>query len=269
MTASNDSAAIDCHAHVFSREGAPILGSRYRPEYAATPEMWRSLWPQANVGRGVLVQPSFFGTHNEEMLAALARDPERLRGVAVVDPWWNDMALARLATGGVRAIRLNLVGFTDYSRYGAEEWLQLYRRLGSHGLHLEIFVDRGRLPDIAKCIESVEVTTIFDHFGNPGEKPEAIDATFAAVARLARTRPVGCKFSGLYRMGAVEPRVMVLRWCEAAGHERLLWGSDWPWTRHEAGREYGALRAEMESWMEPALAHRVLWDNAAALYGFA
>src|SRR5205085_941659 len=141
------------------------------------------------------------------------------RGVAVVDPWWTDAALARLADAGVRGIRLNLVGFTNYAKYGAEEWLQLYRRLPAQRMHLEVFVDRGRLPDIAACLEAVEVTTIFDHFGNPGTTADAIDATFAAVAKLARTRPVGCKLSGLYRVGALDPRLAVLRWVEAAGHE--------------------------------------------------
>src|SRR6476661_7179353 len=94
--------AVDCHAHVFSADAPAVAGARYRPAYEATLEAWRAQWSRAGVTHGVLVQPSFFGTDNREMLAAIAQAPDRVRGVAVIHHDASDAAIARLHDGGVR-----------------------------------------------------------------------------------------------------------------------------------------------------------------------
>src|SRR6476661_4454491 len=114
--------AVDCHAHVFSADAPAVAGARYRPAYVATLEAWREQWARAGVTHGVLVQPSFFGADNREMLAAIAQAPERLRGVAVVDSGADEAHIDRLHTGGVRAIRLNLLGVADYSGFSGGAW---------------------------------------------------------------------------------------------------------------------------------------------------
>src|SRR5215216_5526834 len=113
---------VDCHAHVFSRDAPAIPGARYRPGYAATLTEWQSHWRGAGITHGVLVQPSFFGTDNREMQACLERDPARLRGVAVISPGATASEISRLHEAGVRAIRWNLYGVTDYAPYRATEW---------------------------------------------------------------------------------------------------------------------------------------------------
>ena len=259
---------VDTHAHVFTRDAPAVAGARYRPDYEATLDHWMALWPAAGVTHGVLVQPSFFGTDNSEMLRALAAHPHRLRGVAVVDPEITDEELARLQAGGVRAIRLNLAGIADYSPYASHRSMALLERIHARGMHVEVHGDAGRLPEIAPLLGPSHVCVVFDHFGNPGASDAEVDATFARVAVLAHLCRVGVKLSGAYRIGNVDPRHMALRWLEIVGHENLVWGSDWPWTRHESGRDYAALRGDLERWLPEGLAPRVLWDNAAALYGF-
>jgi predicted TIM-barrel fold metal-dependent hydrolase len=73
---------VDCHAHVFSATAPPVAGARYRPSYAARLAAWRALWRPAGITHGVLIQPSFFGTNNTEMLATIAptRRAARRRG---------------------------------------------------------------------------------------------------------------------------------------------------------------------------------------------
>src|SRR5258705_10482764 len=117
---------VDCHAHVFSATAPAVAGARYRPSYAARLAAWRALWRHGGITHGVLIQPSFFGTNNAEMLATIASDPSRLRGVAVVDPEIAEAQLARLDAGGVRAIRLNLRGTSDLSTYSAGRWTPLF-----------------------------------------------------------------------------------------------------------------------------------------------
>jgi len=259
---------VDTHAHVFSATAPPVAGFRYRPAYAATLEDWRARWGPAGITHGVVVQVSFYGTDNSEVLAAIASDPSRLRGVVVVDPSIDDPELARLHEGGIRAIRLNVKSVADYAPFAGEAWKSLYRRIHALGWHVETYVDGGRLPEIAPAFADTPVAVVFDHFGNPGATPEAIDATFAAVTALAREREVFAKLSAPYRLGGANPAGLAARWLEAVGATNLLWGSDWPWTNFESAQDYGRLRSMLGDWAPATLRPAILWDNAARLYGF-
>lgn len=74
---------IDTHAHVFSPEGTFAQEARCVPAYRAGLDEWFALQERAGVTHGVLVQPSFYGTDNSVLPAALAVHPQRLRGVVV------------------------------------------------------------------------------------------------------------------------------------------------------------------------------------------
>jgi predicted TIM-barrel fold metal-dependent hydrolase len=260
---------IDTHAHVFSATAPPVAGFRYRPAYAATLDDWRSHWASAGVARGVVVQPSFFGTDNSEALAAVAADPAHLRAVAVVDPGFGSEALARLDRAGARALRLNLKSAPDYAAFATADWLALYARAHALGWHAEVYVDTGRLPEIVPAFGPSPIAVVFDHFGNPGVTPRAQDATFAAVASLARTRPVWAKLSAHYRLGGADPAPLAARWIDAVGEGQLVWGSDWPWTSFEREHNYGKLRDALDGWVGAARARAIAGENAARLYGFA
>src|SRR4051812_30791001 len=123
------SRAVDCHFHVFSTSAPSVPAARYRPAYAARLEDAQALWRANGITHGVVVQPSFFGTDNAEVLAAVARDREHLRAVVVVDPTFDAAAIAALDDAGAVALRLNLKGMADYSPYGSDEWRALYARL--------------------------------------------------------------------------------------------------------------------------------------------
>src|SRR3546814_17360805 len=56
---------------------------------------------------GVLVQVSVHGTDNRLMLETLRAHPQRLRGVAVVDPGLPERDYAALREQGVRGLRIN------------------------------------------------------------------------------------------------------------------------------------------------------------------
>jgi len=259
---------FDTHAHVFSATAPAVAGARYRPAYAATLEDWRSRWGTAGITHGVVVQVSFYGTDNAEVLAALAQDPSRLRGVAVVDPSIGEAELSRLHEGGIRAIRLNVKSAPDYAPYASDAWKALYRRIHARGWHVETYVDTGRLPEIAPAFAGTPVAVCFDHFGNPGATHAQADTTFRAVAALAKEREVFAKLSAPYRLGGTNPASLAARWLDAVGPRNLVWGSDWPWTNHEHANDYGRLRSMLEDWMPAALRPAILWDNAARLYGF-
>lgn len=262
------SRAVDTHAHVFSATAPAIAGARYRPGYAATLEAWQAHWPRNGITGGVVVQVSFFGTDNGEVLAAIARDPERLRGVAIVAPEADAAALRALDDAGIRALRLNLTGVGDFAPFSTAAWRALFDRAAALGWHVEVLVDAGRVPAIAEAMAAHALPVVFDHFGNPGATDDDVARSFEAIARLAVRKPVWCKLSAPYRLGGAEPRRLAERWLEIVGPARLVWGSDWPWTGHEAARDYDDLRANVERWVGVERAPAVLWDNAARLYRF-
>jgi predicted TIM-barrel fold metal-dependent hydrolase len=268
MSAVKTKKGVDTHAHVFSAHAPAVPGARYRPDYAAEPAAWRALWPAAGITHGVVVQPSFFGADNREMLDTLAGDREHLRGVAVLWPNTDDETIERFHDQGVRATRLNLRGARDYSEYCTEAWRNFYCRLHERGWHVECFVDTGRLPDIAPAFDGAPIAVVFDHFGAPGNAPNIIKATFTAVRRLTAEREVWCKFSGPYRLEGGDAKEHAARWLEAVGPSRILWGSDWPFTGFEGSGDYASLRARLAEWIPREHEAAVLWDNAARLYGF-
>jgi predicted TIM-barrel fold metal-dependent hydrolase len=261
---------IDTHAHVFSAEAPAVTGARYRPAYGADLTAWRALWEASGITHGVLVQPSFFGSDNREMLETLSSDPRHLRGVAVLSPIVaDDATLGRFHRAGVRAIRLNLKGAVDYGEYASVSWRRLFERVHELGWHVEVFVDAGRLPEVEPAFKGTRIAVVFDHFGNPGAGAATSEATFDAARRLMAEREVWVKLAAPYRLEGAEPRALAQRWLETVGPRHLVWGSDWPWTRHEAGVEYARLRAMLDDWIDASLRPAVLWDNAARLYQFA
>lgn len=76
----------DAHAHVL-HPGAQghIAGARYEPFDAAV-HLYRTMLAEVGFERGVLVNPSTYGTHHTVLLDALRSAPNELRGIAVVPP---------------------------------------------------------------------------------------------------------------------------------------------------------------------------------------
>src|SRR5438045_9706293 len=109
-TCSTSITGIDSHAHVFSRGLKLAATRRYAPDYDATLAEYLNHLGTHGLSHGVLVQPSFLGTDNRYLLAALQQAPAQLRGVVVVEPEISRGMLNDMAHIGVVGVRLNLMG---------------------------------------------------------------------------------------------------------------------------------------------------------------
>ena len=100
--------ACDCHCHVFGPAARfPYAEPRsYTPDDAPL-ESYLALLDRLGCERGVLVQPSAYGRDNRAMLDALAREPKRLRGVAVGGAELTRATLEQWHAAGVRGLRAN------------------------------------------------------------------------------------------------------------------------------------------------------------------
>jgi len=254
--------AVDCHFHVFEAHQAQP-GARYAPPYAAPLAAWRALAEPLGVRRGVLVQTSFMGTDNRGLLAQLAAQPEALRGIAVVPPTIGLAQLCELREAGVCGLRLNLVGTAhDLSAWPAAG-TSFWDALQVLGWHLELHTDIGRLPQVLAQLPQ-DVPLVLDHMGKPAAV-SAQDPTVRAVR--ARAAPVHVKLSGAYRLGGREPGALARLWLGELGPDRLLWGSDWPCTNHEAQADYPALFGALADWLrDDAAVHAARVLNPGRLY---
>lgn len=269
--AQSPSCRVDTHAHVFER-GLPLTDDRrYAPGYDATLDTYLQLLNTHDIGRAVLVQPSFLGTDNRYLLQALSRATHRLRGVAVVAPDVSEEALAELHAQGVTGIRLNLIeqALPDLA---AKPWASLLERLSRLGWHIELHRNAQDLAPLLDPLMETGVPVVVDHFGRPDPEKGIRDPGFKTLLGYGGTGRVWVKVSGAYRCavpgsGFVHEATHQL--VEHFGAERLMWGSDWPHTQYEQVMNYGqSLSALLELGLDTAVVDAILCTTPASFYGF-
>ena len=258
---------IDCHAHVFTRDCRLAADRRYTPDYEAPLANYLAMLDRHGMSHGVLVQPSFLGSDNSHLLESLRSAPGRLRGVAVVDPEVSDEELESMTAAGVVGVRLNLIGLDDPADAARHCDRNLLRRLARRGWHVEIHA-RGAVMAVAlDRALAADAPVVIDHFGLPDPALGRNDPGFGAVLGLAGYPALWVKLSGPYRF-ALDADPIAETLVDAFGGARLLWGSDWPWTQYEAGRNYSACLAWLDKWVpERAARDAILGANPARLYG--
>lgn len=262
---------VDTHAHIFSAAGPFAPGARYRPDYEAGIERWLALWPEAGVTHGVLVQPSFLGTDNGQLLAALQARPAILRGVVVVDPSVTRGELQQWHEYGVRGVRLNLLGVVDFSVFGGPEWKRVFGRMAELGWHLEVQCEGERFAALLSVLHDLprSLALVIDHFGLPAPATSDACTGVTAILRAARIHPVHIKLSAPYRLRGADPEKYASLYLAELGADRLLWGSDWPWTNHEHGRAYANCLSLLRDWVSLKGEQKMILDSAPKrLYGF-
>ncbi|WP_417661128.1 amidohydrolase family protein [Pseudomonas sp.] len=270
MTSSQLS-GIDTHAHIFSR-GLPLAsGRRYNPDYDALVEQYLGLLDSCGLAHGVLVQPSFLGTDNSFMLAALDKYPERLRGIAVVLPSICVDELDRLAASGVVGVRLNLVGqqLEDYSN---ECWQNFFQQIAARDWSVEIQRSLDDLAQILPAILQTGVNVVIDHFGLPHGGINPQQANHKAFLELLANQQIWLKLSAPYRSDLTAQQVAdmfgLLR-VASGGVDRMLWGSDWPHTQFENSTSYREQFQKVQALLgDPLEWQKVMCANPSRLFKF-
>jgi predicted TIM-barrel fold metal-dependent hydrolase len=260
--------AVDSHAHVFDAGCRLAEPRRYTPGYEAPVDRYLQVLDRAGVRFGVLVQPSFLGTDNSYLVAGLVRYPSRLRGVAVVAPEVTDSELQTMAAVGVRGLRYNLLSL-DPALLATSGYRALTRRAAALGWLIEVQVQGAALPGVLDVLLADAATVVVDHFGRPGAADPDDDPGFRRLTDFGPRGPVWVKLSATYRQGGRDMATYAAKLLARLGPERLLWGSDWPWTQHEALTSYAECLALIDGWLVPDAGVQARFDRASRmLYGF-
>lgn len=258
--------SVDTHAHVFTCALPLMPGRRYTPTRDATLGDYFAELDRHGVGAGVLVQPSFLGTDNSHMLAALEHARERLRGIAVVDPDVSDRTLDQMGRSGVVGIRFNLIG-DDPKKLARPEWRALARRAADRGWQIELHANGGDLPDLLDLFEPVGTHLVVDHFGRPDPARGCDDEGFRRLLAAGPGGNIWVKLSGAYRLGGADAALYARTLIDALGPGRLVWGSDWPFTQFEATRRYADGVAEFTRWCDEKT-QAAIAATSRTLFGF-
>lgn len=266
--------AVDTHAHVFVRGLKLAERRRYAPGYDAPVDEYLQLLDRNGISNGVLIQPSFLGTDNSYMIAALRRYPARLRGVAVVETAASERELATLAAEGVVGIRLNMVE-SPPPDLRSNTWQPLLRRVAKLKWQVEIHKEARDLPVMIPPLLDAGVNVVVDHFGRPDPTLGVEDPGFKYLLSTGKSRQVWIKLSGAYRNGAngVGDRIAreaIPLLLQAFGPSRLLWGSDWPHPEFEKEVSMTTICIrEFDSWIQdPAQRHTILVNTPVELFRF-
>lgn len=265
--------ATDTHAHVFGpSEKYPLTPDRsYTPPDSPFDEYMRLL-ATLGLDRGVIVQPSIYGTDNRATLDALRAAPDRLRGIAVVDADGPDAELEEMHRLGVRGVRFNLL-YRGGVAYEAAE--RLARRIGPMGWHIQFLIDISAVEGFAAKLAALPVPVVIDHIGHMDAAKGVDHPAFRDLVAMLGDGRTWVKLSGAYRVSAQDrpPFDDVLPLARAlveARADRMVWGSDWP---HPAVTRPmpndGDLLDLLADWVrDEATRDRILRDNPAALYDF-
>ncbi|PLZ03180.1 amidohydrolase [Burkholderia sp. WAC0059] len=278
--------ACDCHVHVIgAASDYPMLPDRaYTPPAATVAELNGHL-ARLNLRRAVLIQPSFYGTDNRCMMAALRELGDAARGVAVIGDDTDDGALEALAAGGVRGVRVNLESIGVDDPAAARDALRaLAARVAPLGWHIQVYAASHVVAALAGLIADLGVPIVLDHFAMLTAGGGIGHRDVDAILPLVRDGHAYIKLSAPYRVSAAAPRYAdvapIARAFIGANPARVLWASDWPHTNRTPGArpvdvspfrpiDDAAVLDEARAWCaSDDLRNKLFVENPARLYGF-
>jgi predicted TIM-barrel fold metal-dependent hydrolase len=265
---------IDAHAHVFSRDLQLIGARRYSPEYDATLDQYLEHLQTHGLSHGVLVQPSFLGTDNSYLLAALQRAPRQLRGVVVLEPGISRSTLNDMAQLGVVGVRLNLIG-KALPDFGDSAWQGFFSQIADLDWHVELHREVKDLPGLIQRLTPFGVKLVIDHLGRPDANAGLDQPGFGELLEAGSKGSIWIKVSGIYRLGGTPQQNLdfarrALPLLEKSfGLQQLVWGSDWPHTQHERSIAFTTVVDQLQALELPAQASASLLVQAPRrLFGF-
>jgi 2-pyrone-4,6-dicarboxylate lactonase len=270
--------ACDCHAHICGPQMIyKYIPQRiYSPPDALLPE-YSCVLKTLGCSRAVLVQPSFHGTDNSAMLAAMKAAGPAFRGVAVIGDDITARELEAMHVAGIRGARLNIVDVREgKGQFPIAHIERLSDRIKPFGWHIEFLMHVDEFPEIDATFGGLPVDVVFGHLGYVKTEKGLTAPGFQSLLRLLGGGRAWVKLTGAYRISSQPlPHADTNEFAHAlldAAPNRIVWGTDWPhvmtkWTIPMPND--GAIADLLLGWIPDAtLRRRILAENPATLYGF-
>ena len=254
---------IDAHAHVFRPASIYPRGVDELAPADRDAQVGDLLERMAGGGvDGAVLVP--LDAHDDYIAGVLADHPNTFAAIAVAEP-------AELQAGGDRGVESLRARRDRFGFHGLRtQWLgepgqpvtespafPVLRYLAGQSMLLWSYLPPDQLPLLPEVVRELpELRMVLNHLGfcpqdmqidehrRPRFENPFPEATVQQVLRLSEADSVHLMFSGQYALSTQEPPYPDLfrvtrRFAGAYGPERLLWASDYPWTRDVPG--YGTL----------------------------
>jgi L-fuconolactonase len=250
---------IDAHAHVFRPAAVSPRGvDQLAPaERDAPVEDLLELMAGSAVDAAVLVP---LDAHDDYVSQVLAEYPKTFAAIAVA-------ASSELRVGGARGVESLRARREHFGFHGLRtQWLgepghpvtdspalPILRYLAEEGLLLWTYLPPDQLPLLPEVVRALpELRVVLNHLGfcphdmwldehrRPRFDNPFPESTVQQVLRLSEAGGVHLMVSGQYALSTQEPPYPDLfqvtrQLADSYGPQRLLWASDYPWTRNVPG----------------------------------
>lgn len=268
--------ATDTHFHLFG----PMARRGYSAQRIYTPpdallSDWQRLARTLGVDRGVIVQPSVYGTDNTVVLENLKVMAGSWRAIVVIDDSVTDRELESMHAQGVRGIRFNVVDVaTEKGVLPMHLVRRLAQRIAPLGWHVQFLMHVDEYANLEALFDDFPTDYVIDHFGYMKAAKGVAHPGFQALLRLMKSGRCWTKLTGPYRISThpmpypdVTPLAHALI---DANANRVVWGTDWPHAKHDGAMPNdGDMCDRLTEWVPDAsIRRKVLVDNPAQLYGF-
>lgn len=231
-----------------------VEGRRYTPMCDALPERLCQLLEQHGLQGAVLIQPSFLGSDNSYLLNTLSTHQDhpavKFKGVVVLDPVKPpcQKTLDKMTQLGVIGVRLNLIN--QEKTFDYSHWQPLLSAIDDEGWHIELHCEAAALESILPVLVRNHQRIVIDHLGLVSDIQTC--GGLKTIVGLPAEK-LWVKNSAPYRI-AVQPTVktekyfdeLIRIYTDYLGAERLVWGSDWPFTQFEASVSYVEMAARRQ-----------------------
>ncbi len=256
---------VDTHAHIFTATMPTVAGAWRKISRAAPVEDLLQTLDDHHVPFGVVAAASMFGDYNEYTLAAL-RAHTRLRGTVIVSPSVDSYTLRAMKQDGVVGVRWVWFMQDSLPDLRSTEYRMFLARLADLDLHVQVLLGGDRLAPVLEALGESGVKVVVDHFGFPDPALGAGCPGFQAALRAVDNGRTWVKMAAWHRLGNATACELSARLLQAAGPERALWGSDWPFVAANEGYTYEQAISSFIEAVPDAGTRRKISETALRLY---
>ena len=269
---------IDSHVHVWTDGSPPFTHNdgmtTSRPDYPGYVEDLIAFMDKNGIDRTVLIQCMYHGYDNSYMCDCISRFPNRLHGVALIDPQKPDAARELEGLNkeqGVQGMRLYPIKDKDASWQSSEEQNALWETAQGLGVPFTWFGRCDQIPQLEPMLRRFpEVSIIIDHLGEP-VLPEGIDGSFGNLLALSKYPGVYVKATRIdgiseqdFPHGDLHPWIRAVY--EAFGAKRMLGCTGFP-ENPQRGDAIGFRAVEAMDFLSAEDKEWILGRTAESLYG--
>jgi predicted TIM-barrel fold metal-dependent hydrolase len=226
--------SCDSQVHVFGdRERFPVRPDTAYVAYDATVETMLRLHKTLGIERGVIVQPTAYGTDHSALIDALSTAGNGYRGCGRVDGSVNDDQLAEMHAAGIRGARFNFHPKLTASRLDPDEIRRAINRVTELGWYFKLQLVDMDPDEVTSLFDGVDADIIVDHMGPLQYDHGLADPRFQKMLELLDRGNWWMMLSNGDKRAEAEGHP----WDDAVAYaheyiqrapERMLWASDWP-----------------------------------------